>query len=173
MGSRRLLYQQETHEQIVDMNVNKLLNSTLKKPTATMSTKITSEKSPSRPSLISPENVAKKTGLLPCVVREVMRGAKCGSRLRRRVEVALGHAVWSSKAEFARQQALTKWLQFDPLIEVQLEVKRRARAKGILIRGQNPMRAEVLTQLFAAYEAAHPKPPRSGVTENTPPLSAH
>jgi len=111
-----------------------------------------------RDSDLSHEEFAAKAGISPRTLTQARRGWQLTARMIRRIETACGHPIWTSKAEFARQQALTAWLGFDPFLVHYTKAAAGAREKGLFIRGKNPSKAVVFARLFAALDAAHPAP---------------
>lgn len=111
-----------------------------------------------RSSGLTLEEVARKAGIHLGTMRSVHSGWRVTPRMRRRIEVALGRAVWTSKAEFFRQQQLVQWLAFDPFILNLKETRIHGAAKGIPAGGRNPSRSLITARLFAAFDAAHPAP---------------
>lgn len=109
---------------------------------------------------LSHQDFAKKIGIAPGTLTQARRGWQLTPRMIRRFEYALGCAIWTSDAEFARQQALTAWLGFDPFLVHYTVAARRSRDKGVVIHGRNPSKALVFARIFAAFDAAHPAPKR-------------
>ena len=102
--------------------------------------------------------MAARAGISEATGEMVHRGQLTTLRMRRRIEAALGQAIWTASGEFAHQQALTSWLGIDPFVVSLKTTRAAARAKGITIAGRNPRSALVLAKLFEAYEVAHPSP---------------
>lgn len=112
-----------------------------------------------RESGLSDAVIAAKAGISPKTFATARNGWLVTPRMRRRIESALGRAIWTPDGEFARQQMLTAWLGFDPWLLKLWATQVRAREKGVRC-GKNPRKALVIARLFAAYEAASPKPTR-------------
>jgi len=102
--------------------------------------------------------IAQKAGIAPKTFAMAKRGWLITPRLRRRIEAALGRAVWASDAEFSRLQQLVAWLGFDPFVANRRETITLATAKGIHMGGRNPSKALIIARLFAAFDTAHPAP---------------
>jgi len=113
-----------------------------------------------RGSGLSHDAFAAKVGISPATLTQARRGWQLTARMTRRIEAACGCAIWTSNAEFARQQSLTAWLGLDPFLVHYTKAAAGARAKGVFIRGRNPSKALVFARLFSAFEAAHPAPQR-------------
>jgi len=116
-----------------------------------------------RGSGLSHEDFAKRAGISNRTLTQARRGWHLTARMTRRIEASCGCAIWTSAAEFARQQALAAWLGFDPFLVHYTAVVKRVREKGVFIRGRNPSKALVFARLFAACAAAHPAPAISTV----------
>lgn len=111
-----------------------------------------------RASGLSLKAVAEKARISQHTARMVRRGYLISARMRHRFEIALGRAVWTSDADFARKQALVAWLGFDPFLLNIRVTRAHAIQRGIKTSGENPSRALVLARLWAAFDAAHPAP---------------
>lgn len=109
-----------------------------------------------RGSGLSHEEFAAKAGISHRTLTQARRGWQLTPRMTRRIEAAFGFAIWTSDAEFPRQQAIAAWLGFDPFLCHFTVTMRRAREKGVFIRGRNPSKALVFARIFAAFAAAHP-----------------
>lgn len=111
-----------------------------------------------RESGLTLQAIAEKAGISLKTMVMANSGWLITPRMSRRIEAAFGRAIWTSDAEFSRQQQLVAWLGFDPFVANRRESIALATAKGIHMGGRNPSKALIIARLFAAYDAAHPAP---------------
>lgn len=103
--------------------------------------------------------LARKTGLAHRRVEAIMEGHVLTEKAARKIEVALGRAIWTDPALFKRMQAAAAWLALpvDPFIHGTLKLVVILRGKGIFTPIYHVTRAKLNAAIFAAYDKAHSK----------------
>ncbi len=107
---------------------------------------------------MSVQQLAKKTGLKASSFKVFLLGWANRPKSRRRIELALGKAIWTAPEYFKWQAAVTKWLGFDPYLTPLHQARHLAAKVGINL-GTHPLTiSTALATIHAAYDAAHSQP---------------